>query len=230
MAPDVDQRAEPCPGPCNRGRIGDEWKEPGDPVWCGSCQRQIRTGLPEIDRLAGWIESEADGFSTPGRGGDRKSGKASGPPDLSAAIDTLDALYGDLSLIELQYREARGMPAGHRRGTGRTAYDRAQVIAFIQQALPGMLIDRTMVRALSRVIPWVTLLRRIAHDEPTRKDRPGRCPRCHMVATLRHDPDTGLIRCLHCPSVITEREYDAEVIRAPDAGVVSETRTSLGIE
>lgn len=219
-----------CVGPCNRGKVEGEAREPGDPVWCRSCQRRIRVALTKIDELCTWVEGQADGYA--GRtGGDGRGGGArrGGAPDLSPAIDLVDQVYGELRLIELDWRMIQGLSGSGRHGFGRTAYDRALVINFLQQHLASIMRHRKMIKPLGRILSYQVILQHMTHSEPARRDRPGRCPRCHNVNVL-HTEDDDLIHCRYCPSVITEEEYDLEVVDRPDAAAVTESRRVLGLD
>jgi hypothetical protein len=217
-----------CPGPCNRGRDPEQRHDHGMPVWCQACQRRIRAALTEVDRLCTWVESQADGF--PSRtGGDGRSGRSGGGSAASPATDLIDTVYSELVLIELEWRRTAGLAGSARNGNGRTAYNRAQVVAFLQSHLSHIMNHPKMIKPLARVLALQTVLQRFAHSEPSRKDKPGRCPKCHNVSVLFWDSDDELIHCRFCMAVITEAVYALDVAENPDAAVVTESRRVLGL-
>jgi hypothetical protein len=185
--------------------------------------------LTKIDELCTWVEGQADGFAARTGGDGRGSAHRRGSPDLSPAIDLVDQVYGELRLIELDWRMIQGLSGSSRTGSGRTAYDRALVINILQQYLDSIMKHRKMIKPLSRILSYQIVLQHMTHSEPARRDRPGRCPRCHNVNVL-HTEDDDLIHCRYCPNVITEDEYDLEVVDKPDAAAVTESRRVLGLE
>jgi ribosomal protein S27E len=130
----------------------------------------------------------------------------------------------------VEWRRAKRLNGSSRRGPSRTAYDRGLVIAFLLQHLPGIMASPRMVKPLKRILSYQIVLQHMAHSEPAKRSRPGRCPKCHMVNTLVFDSEDELIHCGHCALVITEQEYDLEVVNKPDAAVAAETRRALGLE
>jgi len=217
-----------CPGPCNRGKNANRLHDLGEPVWCRACQRRIRAALTEIDQLCTWLESQADGFASR-TGGDGRGGKRGGGSATSPATDLVDTVYSELILMELEWRKIKDLSQNARHGPGRTAYDRALAISFLQAHLAGIMNHTKMIKPLARILSFQVILQHFAHSEPSRKDRPGRCPRCHHVNVLFFDASDELIHCRSCAVVITESEYDHEVVEKPDAAVVAETRRALGL-
>jgi hypothetical protein len=90
-----------------------------------------------------------------------------------------------------------------------------------------------LVPAMSRhvliVMRWRVVLQHVAHSQPERLNRPGRCPRCHLVNVLYTDPEARVIKCRACPLDMTEQEYEDEVLANPDPGVIPESRRDLGM-
>lgn len=216
---DPDQRP-PCPGSCSGS---------GYPVWCPACKRLARSSITEIDRLMIWLEQQSDGFS-PRTPGTFVSGSTSVlPPSPSPTADLLDKAYGDLIKIEREWRMVQGYAPTRRTSLGRTAHDRAMTMAFLSAHLDSMLLLDGFTDPIRKLINWRTVLQRFAHAEPERREKPGRCPRCHMVNVLRFDAEAEMIECSHCPAELSVEEYEAEVTESPDPAVVPESRRVLGL-
>ena len=115
------------------------------------------------------------------------------------------------------------------RRAGRTNYERSLIFAFLSAQMESMIRTEEMIAHLLKILRWRTVLQRVARSEPDRHDRPGRCPRCHMVNTLYTEQGTLMIKCNECPAQLTIDEYEAEVLADPDAAVVPESRRKMGI-
>lgn len=215
----IEDEPLPCPGSCDRA---------GAPVWCGPCKRLARASFNEIDRLVIWLEQEADGFSSRSPGSYAIGGK-SGEHSPSPTVDLLDSVYADLSRFEADWRRVQGFTPTRRISIGRTAFDRAVTIAFLSKNLTSILLMSTMVDHVRKIMRWRVVLQHLAHAQADPIERPGRCPRCHLVNVLYTDPALGLIKCRSCPLDMTEDEYEAEVTSNPDAGVVPESRRDKGL-
>lgn len=215
----TEEEPTPCPGSCHRA---------GAPVWCGPCKKLARASLTEIDRLVIWLEQQDDGF--PARSpGTYAVGGRSDEHSPSPVTDTLDSVYADLSRIEGDWRRVQGYTPTRRISPGRTAFDRALAIAFIQKNLTSILLTPGMSDHVRRIIRWRAVLQHLAHAQEERSERPGRCPRCHLVNVLYTDVITNIIRCRSCPLDMTEEEYEAEVLRTADSSVIAESRRALGM-
>lgn len=209
----------PCPGACDRA---------GDPVWCLPCRRLAGASLVEIDRLVVWLEQQADGFSSRSPGSYVAGGKSDGRSP-SPVTDLLDGVYTDLVRFETDWRRIRGYSSTRRTSVGRTAHDRAITLAFLQKNLTSILLTPGMIDHVHIMMRWRTVLQHMAKAQPERVDRPGRCPRCHLVNVLYTDLLMSIIRCRSCPLNMTEEQYAAEVATDPDPLVVPESRRSLGL-
>ena len=86
-----------------------------------------------------------------------------------------------------------------------------------------------MIDHIHILIRWRTVLQYLARAQPERLNRPGRCPRCHLVNVLYTDPDARVIKCRSCPLDMTEEEYEEEVLANPDPAVVPESRRDRGL-
>lgn len=198
----AEDEESPCPGPCNSA---------GDPVWCPPCKRSARVAVADIDQLVTWLEQQADGYASRAPGSYVAS-RSAGPSGPSSTVDLLDHVYQDLADFERTWRRKRNYAPTRRSQFGRTAHDRAMIIAFISSHLSSVLLDRTMASEVLRLIHWRTVLRKIAHAEPERVARPGRCPACRLVNVLRTDPDTQAIKCSACETIISQAEYEHLVL------------------
>lgn len=209
----------PCPGCRDRA---------GKPVWCDPCKRLARACVNDIDRLVIWLEQEADGFSSRSPGS-YVAGGGSGDVGPSPTMDMLDSVYTDLVRFEAAWRRAQGYSPTRRSSTGRTAHDRAITLAFLQRNLTSIMLTPIMNSHILIMLRWRTVLQHMAHSQPERLNRPGRCPRCHLVNVLYTDPEARLIKCRSCPMDMTDEEYENEVLANPDPTVVSESRLELGL-
>jgi len=215
---DSEDAPAPCPGSCDRA---------GAPVWCGPCKKLARASVNEIDRLVVWLEQQADGFSSRSPG-TYAVGGAAGEHSPSPTTDLLSSVYTDLSRFEADWRRVQGFSPTRRISTGRTAYDRALTIAFLQKNLTSILLVSGMSDHVRKIMRWRIVLQHLAHSQPERIERPGRCPRCHLVNVLYTDQIMNIIRCRSCPLDMTEEEYEFEVVDHPDPGVVPESRRDKG--
>lgn len=204
----TEDEAPPCPGPCN---------SPGDPVWCTVCKRSARIAISDIDQLTTWLEQQADGYASRAPGSYVAS-RSAGPSGPSSTVDLVDHVYQDLASFERTWRRRRNYAPTRRSQFGRTAHDRALIIAFLSSHLDSIFLDRAMITEVRLLTRWRIVLRKIAHDDPERSARPGRCPRCHLVNVLRTDPDTQMIKCSACEAIITDAEYDHLVFTAIEQG------------
>jgi ribosomal protein L37AE/L43A len=183
----------------------------GDPVWCSRCARMITAALKALDDHAAKLAAKADGHRE--RGDDARSTHAAGPGSPSPIGDTLDELYGDLVLVEDQWREARGyLPRPYR---GRGARARMAVIAWLSEHIRDILAHPGSVDFGLRVLMWERRLQALAKDEPQTKRRAGRCPRCDQRAIRRRED--GYSECAQCGRLMHEDEY-TELVEAEASG------------
>lgn len=203
---------------------------PSSTLWCRRCSRLAGVALVEIDRFSVWLEQEADGFASrsPGTYMTTRS-SAVESPSPAPVVDLIDKAYADLIAFEGAWRRHQGYPATRRTSLGRTTHDRALTLAFLGRHLESILREPKMVAEVRLVMRWRTVLRHYAHAEAERTERPGRCPRCHLVNVLRtEDAVAETIRCGNCSTVITEDQYRAEVVESPDDDVVPQSRRGVG--
>jgi hypothetical protein len=212
----MTQTDEPasCPGCRDRA---------GDPVWCLPCRRLARVSLNDIDRLVVWLEQQADGFASRSPGS-YVAGGGSDEHSPSPVTDLLDGVYTDLVRFEAAWRRVQGYSPTRRSSTGRTAHDRAITLAFLQKHLTSVMLTPAMSSHVLTMTRWRTILQHMAHAQPERLNRPGRCPRCHLVNVLYTDPDARIIKCRSCPMDMTEEEYENEVLLTADSSVIAESR------
>jgi hypothetical protein len=209
----------PCPGTCDRA---------GSPVWCGPCKKLARASLHDIDRLITWLEQEADGFSARSPGS-YVTGGGSEEHSPSPTVDLLDSVYADLSRFEAAWRREQGYSPTRRISIGRTAFDRAMTIAFLQKNLISIMLVPKMSEHLRKVMRWRVVLQHLAHAQAEPTERPGRCPRCHLVNVLYTDMIMGIVKCRSCPLDMTEEEYEREVLLTADSSVIAESRKDKGL-
>lgn len=196
-------------------------------MWCAPCKRLARVCVNDIDRLVVWLEQQADGFASRSPGS-YVAGGGSDEHSPSPVTDLLDSVYTDLVRFEGAWRRSRGYSPTRRSSTGRTAHDRAITLAFLQKNLTSIMLTPAMNSHVLTVMRWRTVLQHMAHAQPERLNRPGRCPRCHLVNVLYTDPDARIIRCRSCPVDLTEEQYENEVLADPDPAMVAESRRDLG--
>jgi hypothetical protein len=182
----------------------------------------------DIDRLVIWLEQQADGFAARSPGS-YVAGGGSDEHSPSPMTDLLDSVYTDLVAFEAAWRRVQGYTSTRRSSLGRTAHDRAITLAFISKNLTSIMLVPEMTPYVSTVMRWRVVLQHVARSQPERVDRPGRCPRCHLVNVLYTDALMGVIRCRACPLDMTEEEYEEEVVSHPDPLVVPESRRDLGL-
>ena len=209
----------PCPGTCDRA---------GAPVWCGPCKKLARASLNDIDRLVIWLEQEADGFSSRSPGS-YAIGGGSEEHSPSPMVDVLDSVYTDLNRFEAAWRREQGYSPTRRISLGRTDFDRSMTIAFLQKNLTSIMLVDSMSKHLRKIIRWRVVLQYLAHAQPQPVERPGRCPRCHLVNVLYTDQIMNIVRCRSCPLDMTEEEYEDEVIKTADSSVIAESRRNKGL-
>lgn len=214
-----DNKPVPCPGSCDRA---------GDPVWCGPCKRSAAVALNDIDRLAIWLEQQTDGFSSRSPGSYVAMGGAD-HQSPSPVTDALDDAYSALVAFEGAWRRFQRYSPTRRSTPGRTAHDRSMTLAFLSRSLTSILLTPEMSPHVRIIMRWRTVLQHLARAHDERLQRPGRCPRCHLVNVLYTDPDARVIRCRSCPLDMTEEEYETEVVEHPDPAVVPESRRELGL-
>ncbi|GAA0975960.1 hypothetical protein Q7689_00625 [Nocardiopsis tropica] len=225
-----------CEGPCNRvWRQGREtfvaaltaWEEttpdergdrpippdviptPGEPVWCRGCAGSIRRALADLDNLAPLVAATSDGYRTRADDSDRVRTSQTAPSP-SPAADVLDELYGYLSRIEAQWREARGYGARPERSRGAPAL--TIVVSWLGAHLDNILADPGSVGFGQSVLRWQRHLQTLAKARPEGRRKPVPCPRCDR-RTLVHEIDRDLVRCeaADCGRVMSTDEYDAIV-------------------
>ena len=226
----VESQQMACAGTCNRGKVEGEARIPGDPVWCQPCQRRIRSSLAKIDQLCTWLESQSDGFAGKTGSESRNRGKSGGSASISPSVELIDTIFSEFVVMEREWRQAKGLAIPPRVSNGRTAYDRALAISFLQVNMGSMLAHPKMIKPLGRIVSYAVVLGHFARAQAIQRDRPGRCPKCHTVNVLYFEEDDELIHCKYCRLVMTEARYDAEVVDTPDAAVVVESRKALGLE
>ncbi|MFE6305015.1 hypothetical protein [Nocardiopsis sp. NPDC057823] len=180
---------------------------PGDPVWCPRCTGAIRAALADLDNLAALLAATADGHRGQGDDRDRVTASAEAPSP-SPIADVLDQLYGYLSTIEGQWRQARDY--GSRPARSRGAGALTTVIAWLGRHLDDILADPGSTGFGTSVLKWQRLLQRMTKTQPERRRRAAPCPRCDR-RTLIYEEDRGLVRCENpdCGRVMTPAEYDA---------------------
>lgn len=218
LSAEPEEKPTPCPG-CDRA---------GDPLWCLPCRRLARACVVDVDRLVVWLEQEADGFASRSPG-TYVAGGGSGDAGPSPTTDILDRVYADLVRFENAWRRFQGYSPTRRTSTGRTAHDRAITLAFISKNLTSIMLTPQMIDHVFVIMRWRIVLQHMAHSQPERLNRPGRCPRCHLVNVLYTDPEARIIKCRSCPMDMTEEEYENEVVADPDPAVVADSRRALGL-
>lgn len=209
----------PCPGRCSGS---------GRPVWCPSCKKIARSAVTELDRLMIWLEHNFDGFGSRSPGTFVSGGKGD-PVSPSPVADLLDRAYANLVEVEAAWRRHQGYMPTRRTSLGRTSHDRAITLAFIAGNLDGILRTKAFVEDVKMIINWRTVLQKMAHAEPEPWKRPGRCPRCHMVGTLRTDLVLCVITCEGCPLEMTEEQYLDEVVDRADPAMIAESMRAAGL-
>lgn len=195
----------------------------GEPWFCSRCQPRIRRALSEVDRLAALLDSWADGH----RGttsGEKVSRSSSAPASPSPISVTLDHLYQEMTDAEDEWRELRGY-IKVRRGTGRGAHGRDLAISFIAEHLTDIFLSADHVEFCLRILKWQHLLLAQTKSDPVVRSRPGRCPRCRLVNVLQ-TRDDGYTACLDCGRLMTEQEYERDVLHVADYGVVEDSKAA----
>lgn len=195
----------------------------GDPIFCPRCKPRIRRALDEVDRLASLLDSWADGH----RGavsGEKVSRSSSAPASPSPISVILDTLYQEVTDMEDEWREARGY-SKVRRGTSRGAHGRTLAIAFILDHFTGIFLSEDHIGFCLRVLTWERLLLAQTKSDPVVRSRPGRCPRCRLVNTLQ-TRDDGITECTSCGRLLSEPEYERDVLHVADYGVVEDSKAA----
>jgi hypothetical protein len=201
---------------------------PSSALWCRRCTRLVWNATVDVDRLSVWLEQQADGFSSRSPGTYMTSrGSAVEAPSPAPLIDLVDKVYADLVEFEGAWRRHQGYPPSRRISLGRTTHDRSVTLAFLARHLTSILREPEMCERIRVLLRWRIVLRRYAHAESEQRDRPGRCPQCHMVNVLVGDSESETVRCRNCAVVLTEDGYQDEVVADPDPDVVAESRAAL---
>jgi ribosomal protein L37AE/L43A len=194
----------------------------GEPWFCGArCRPRIRRALDEVDRLASLLDSWADGHrgATSGEKVSRSSSAPASPSPISVILDTL---YQEVTDMEDEWREARGY-SKVRRGTSRGAHGRTLAIAFILDHFTDIFLSEDHVEFCLRVLTWERLLLAQTKSDPVVRSRPGRCPRCRLVNTLQ-TRDDGITECTSCGRLLSEPEYERDVLHVVDYQVVEDSK------
>lgn len=179
----------------------------GDPVFCSHCTTRIRSRLADLDNLAAIAAASADGHRS-GPAGDKVSGSRDGHTPSSTA-DMLDELYGDLTRVEDQWREANHLGARPRRSRGARAL--TTVVAWLLGHLDDILSHPGSVAFGRSVLTWHRRLEKATKAEPVVRRVGGRCPRCDRRALATRDD--GYTECRGCGRLLDQDEYDALVQR-----------------
>lgn len=178
-----------------------------DPAWCNRCPRIIRTALQEIDYTAALLAAGVDGH----RGGTRSGLNGMAAPSHTSIIDSLDELFGTLTLVEDQWREARHAPPRPRRARG--SYSRTLTIGWLLDQLDDILLHPGSVQFGLDVLRWQRRLRAMTKSDPASTMSPIRCPRCAERQVRRKDD--GYYECA-CGRLLNQNEHDAEYTRQAD--------------
>jgi hypothetical protein len=213
--PDGLQLPDPPNEPTTPCRIGI-------PVWCRNCHNRIRAALVELGDLAAMLEAWADGHRGAASGEHVPTRRATAPSP-SPITDTLDALYGALAEVEAQWREHAGHQPRPSRARGADA--RQRTLNYLLEQSEHILDNPGSVRFGKGVLAWLSRLQRMAKTDPVVRSRPGRCPRCTWVNVLQ-TRDDGYTECRNCGRLLSEDEYQDEVVNGADFAVVDETRAA----
>lgn len=181
----------------------------GTPVWCRRCTGAVRAALGDLDTLAAIAAATADGYRVrTGASDDRVATTSTEAPSPSPAADLLDELYGDLALIERQWREVRdyGSPPGHSRGASALTGTIARLLRHLDDILTWTGSEEWGLQ----VLRWQRVLQYTTRTRPSRQRRTLPCPRCDR-RTLIAEEDRGLVRCenTRCGHTLSADEYDA---------------------
>lgn len=195
----------------------------GEPNFCGRCRPRIRRALDEVDRLASLLDSWADGHrgATSGEKVSRSSSAPASPSPISVILDTL---YQEVTDVEDEWRETRGYTKV-RRGTSRGAHGRTLAIAFVLDHFTDIFLSEDHIEFCLRVLTWERLLLAQTKSDPVVRSRPGRCPRCRLMNTLQ-TRDDGYTVCNGCGRLLSEPEYESEVLHVADYQVVQDSKAA----
>ncbi|MEV0584082.1 hypothetical protein [Nonomuraea sp. NPDC050310] len=217
-----------CHGPCNRvarqawdaydqalaswledpGRTQENKPAPpetpvavGDPVWDGRCARMIRAAFTELDDLASHLAAGIDGYRPLAPLG--PNGRAVTTPE--GAVEALDELFGKLTEVEDDWREARHLPPRPHRARG--GHARRLSIAFLLDELDDILKHPGSIQFGLATLSWQRRLRTMTKSDPTTKASPIRCPRC-SERQVRQEDD-GYFKCHSCQRLMTQDEHES---------------------
>ncbi|MFI6793649.1 hypothetical protein ACIBG4_40595 [Nonomuraea sp. NPDC050383] len=179
----------------------------GDPVWDHRCARLIRAALAEIDDTAALLAASIDGH----RGSAPAGPNGVAAPSHLSIVNTLDELYGALSMVEGQWREYRRYPDRPRRARGTHA--RTLTVGWLLGELDDILLHPGSVDFGLGVLGWQARLRKMTKSDPVSTMSPIRCPRCSERQVRRKDD--GYYECA-CGRLLNQSEHDAEYARQAD--------------
>jgi phage FluMu protein Com len=123
--------------------------------------------------------------------------------------------------MEDGWRADRGY--GHRPRRARDGRARRLSLTFLLGEIGDILASPDHVWFARRVLLWERTLQARTKSEPVVRSRPGRCPRCKMVHVLA-TRDDGYTECRECHRLLSEGEYQRDVLGHADDGVVRESR------
>lgn len=175
---------------------------PGDPLWCARCKALVRAALLDLDVLASELAARSDGH----RGGvpeGRVSGSR-GAPSLSPIADALDKLYGFLSDVEDEWRQACEYAPRINR-THRGAHPRSRTIGWLYERLGDILASDDHIKTGLDILRWETVLRGLAKEEPIGSISPIRCPRCDTYKQVMREQEHHWA-CKACGRLIPDGE------------------------
>jgi hypothetical protein len=192
----------------------------GDPTWDSRCASRIRHALVDIGDLAALLESWADGHRGAASGETIPTRRATAPSP-SPITDTLDELYGRLAEVEADWREFAGHPP--RPNRARTGDARQRTLAYLHEQLDRILLHPGSVAFGQAALSWQARLQKLTKTDPVVRSRPGRCPRCSYVNTLK-TRDDGYTECGNCGRLLNEGEYERDVLGSADGAVVADSQ------
>lgn len=186
----------------------------GDPVWCNRCRTRIRHALTDIGDLAARLEAWADGHRGAASGEKIPSRRSDAPASPSPIADTLDELYGLLAEWEAGWRTfSQHAPRPNRARTGEA---RERTLAYLTSQFDRIIAHPDSVKFGYGILAWQRLLQNLTKSDPVVRRRPGRCPRCDFVNTLR-TRDDGYTECGECGRLLSEEEYQRDVLERAEA-------------
>ncbi|MFI7644082.1 hypothetical protein [Nonomuraea sp. NPDC049400] len=190
------------------GQQGEEPAEPmapeltvyeGEPLFCRRCRALVRAALLDLDQLATELSARSDGHRGSVPEGRVSGSRTSGSPSPTA--DLLDALYGDLTDVEDEWRQRWGFaPRTHRAHRG--ADPRSRCIGWLSERLDGILAAEEHIGFAARVLRWEVVLRERLQEDSVGTKSPIRCPRCSERRVVRERE--GYWQCGACTMMLSD--------------------------